>query len=601
MWSPVAYGAPVTVQQRAVNHLSFRAACFRESLFIMESTRPGNPKHRLRKLLAAVAIWPLLACTAELGSTPQENSTPGGQQPGEDGEAPGELLPFEPQAGLLRRLTRAQFRNAVHEVTGVEVDVNELQADSYSSDFASVGASTVVTSNRGAEQYISVVEKAVSDLFSDETRATSFLGCAPEVGDASCYRSFFERVGRKAWRRPLTVEETDRLVGVSQNAELELESALDGALWGTVALLASPHFLYRSELGTAEGDSRRLVGFEMASRLSFLLWNTVPDEKLLDAAESGALSTKEDIVAAATWMLDTPAGREAVAAFAEEYMRLDRISGQAKDGVLYPQFGPALKEAMVVDMRETWSIVAFDQNQSVLDLMSTRTVVANADLARLYGLNDSGMAGDSFIELTLPEDSPRAGILNKAGFLSQYANQIEGSPTLRGKFIQEAFLCTHVPAPPGDIALELPAALPEKPTTKRERLAAHNNQPACAKCHTMMDPMGFPLEQFDAIGQFRTTELGLDIDTTGEFMGTPVDDGKHLGAVMSSSEEIAACIVRKYYSYALGREEGKTDKGTLLDLSSSFKDSGHRFRQLILDVVSNDAFALTKEQADLQP
>ncbi len=544
-------------------------------------------------------MLPLSACTGDLRSTAAEVSEGSKGTPGVD--EPQELLPFEAQPGLLRRLTRAQFRNAIRGITGVEVDVQQLEADSHSGDFASVGASSVVTSNLGAEQYLTAVEEAVAELFSDASRATSFLGCTPEPQESSCFRSFFERVGRQAWRRPLSAEELDQLVGVAQNAEVELESPLEAAQWGTVALLASPNFLYRTELGTIEGESRRIVGYEMASRLAFLLWNTLPDEELLEAAESGALSTKEDVVAAATRMLDAPSGREAVAAFADEYMRLDRINGQAKDEELYPDFGPALKEAMAVDMRETWSIVAFDEDQSVLNLLSTRTVVANPELARLYGLDDSGMSPGSFEQFTLPEDASRAGILSKAGFLAQFANQVEGSPTLRGKFIQEALLCTTVPPPPGAIALELPEPLPEKPTTKRERLGLHNTQPACARCHTLMDPLGFPLEQFDAIGRFRTTELGLQIDATGDFLGTAVDDAKQLGEVMSGSEEIAGCIARKYYSFAIGRGELATDEGTLSEISSSFEESGHRFRHLILEVVGSDAFALVKDQPEPSP
>src|SRR5690606_25373377 len=216
----------------------------------------------------------------------------------------------------------------------------------------------------------------------------------------------------------------------------------------------------------------------------------------------------------------------------------DRVALQAKDPALFPQYSSALKEAMVVDMRDTWSSIALQQDRSVLDLFSTTTVVVNAELASLYGLDPSGMDSQSFVELALPDDGPRAGIHSKARLLSQFANQVEGSPTLRGKFIREALLCTDIPATPGDVALELPEPSPENPTTKRERRAMHNTG-ACANCHSMMDPLGLPLEQFNAIGQFRTTELGLTIDASGEFDGVLVDDAKHLGTVMSTSETIA--------------------------------------------------------------
>jgi hypothetical protein len=528
---------------------------------------------------------------------------PGEEMP--DGHVPDpevEASPFVPQSGLLRRLTRNQFRNAVRDLTGVEVDIQRLEADSFNGEFAAVGASTVVTSNLGAEQYLTAIEEAVAEIFVDLARAEALLGCTPVLGDSSCVKGFVERVGTRAWRRRLTAPEIDQLAGVAGTAETELESPMEGARWATVALLSSPHFLYRTELGTPDGaETRRLAGYEMASRLSFLLWNTLPDEQLLAEAESGGLSTTEGTLAAATRMLDDPRGREAVAAFAEDYMRLDRIASQAKDPELYPEYDAALREAMVVDMRETWSSIALQQNKSVLELFSTPTVVVNAELAALYGLDPAGMTPGAYVELTLPGDGPRAGILSKAGFLSQFANQIEGSPTLRGKFVREALLCTTVPAPPGDVALELPEPSPDQPSTKRERLALHNSESTCANCHSMMDPLGLPLEQFDAIGRFRATEMGLSIDTTGDFDQVPVDDAKHLGVVMSTSETIAECLVQKYFSYALGRVEVATDEGTLHTLSDAFSESGHRFRQLILDLVATEGFATVQLQPGVLP
>lgn len=560
----------------------------------VEAGREEAVRGRARKGAAIVVACSLMACTGQLVEPPGGNGEP------EGGEVADHDASFEPQPGLLRRLTRAQFRNATYDLTGVTVDVQELEADSFKGEFASVGASTVVTSNLGAEQYLAAIEGAVAEVFSDEDQAEAFLGCAPAMGDDSCFHDFLGRVGTRAWRRPLIDQEVEQLTGVARTAEAEFASAMEGARWGTVALLASPNFLYRTELGASDGDSLRLLGYEMASRLSFLLWNTLPDTQLLEDAEAGALSTTEGVLAAATRMLEDPRGREAVAAFAEEYMRLDRIAGQAKDPVHFPEYGPGLKEAMVVDMRETWANVALQQDRSVLDLFSTTAAVANADLARLYGLDDAGMDSQSFAEVSLPDAGPRLGILGKAGFLSQFANQVEGSPTLRGKFIREALLCTTIPAPPGDVALELPEPSPDRPTTKRERLGRHNSDKACANCHTMMDPLGLPLEQFDAIGRFRTTELGLTIDASGEFDGVPVADAKELGVVMSESVAISECMVRKYFSYALGRPEVRTDDGVLNALSTSFEESGYRFRELILALIASEAFSVVQpRQGDL--
>jgi hypothetical protein len=295
-------------------------------------------------------------------------------------------------------------------------------------------------------------------------------------------------------------------------------------------------------------------------------------------------------------MLQAPAGRRAVGAFAEEYMRLDRVLTQAKDASLFPDYGPALQAAMVRDMRESWEITAYDNDGSALGIFSTTTVVANAELATLYGLDASGLDSDTFRAFELPGDGPRLGILSKAGFLSQFANQKEGSPTLRGKFIREALMCQPVQPPPGNIALELPEPSDDAPMTKRERLEVHRDSPACAGCHDLMDPMGLPLENFDAIGRFRTTDHGLPIDASGEFDGTPVADARALGMVMSSSDTVAACLARKYYSYAVGHEQREVDAGVVQALTASFKASGYRLRSLILEIVTSEAFGSVAPQ-----
>ncbi|WP_437497340.1 DUF1592 domain-containing protein [Sorangium sp. So ce1099] len=495
-------------------------------------------------------------------------------------------------------MTRTQFRNAVRDVFDVEVNVDALDADSWNGNFAVIGAATVVTSERGVEQYHTAIEGAVDAVFADSARRDRFIGCTPSGGqDDACVRGFIEAQGLRAWRRPLEAAEVDRLAAVASKAATELGSAVEGVRWATVALFTSPNFLYRPELGAPSADgSLRLTGYEMASRLAFLVWNSLPDEELLEQAASGGLATVEGVRAAATRLLDAPAGREAIGAFAEEYMRLDRIGTQAKDQALFPEYGAALQAAMVRDMRDTWEVLAFDEQTSALDLFSTTKVVVNRELAEVYGLDTAGLSSGTFEVRSLPADGPRVGILGKAGFLSQFANQKEGSPTLRGKFMRDALMCTPIPPPPGDVALELPEPPADRPLTKRQRLEAHRTAPACAACHAYMDPLGLPLETFDAIGRFRTTDHGLPIDPSGDFDGAPVADARELGMTVSASDEVARCLVRKYYSYAAGHEERAVDGSVLNTLAASFEASGFKLRELVLDVVTNEAFSSVAPQ-----
>jgi hypothetical protein len=505
---------------------------------------------------------------------------------------------FAPAPGMLRRLTRTQFRNAMNDVFGYAVDITTLDSDSWDANFASIGASVVVTSDQGAEQYNTAIENAVNVVFSDTTKRTQFVGCTPTgQSNDTCLRGYIQKLGSRAWRRPLTSSELDGFGSLAASASTTLASAVEGARWATVELFESPNFIYRPELGApASSGGLRFSGYEMAGRLSFLIWNSLPDQMLLDQATSGTLATADGIRTAATRMLDASAGRESVGNFAEEYMRLDRIVTQAKDPSLFPAYGTNLQTAMVRDMRDTWASLAFDDQTSAMNLFTTTKVVVNADLATLYGLDPTGLTSTTFKTTSLPADGPRIGILSKAGLLSEFANQQSGSPTLRGKFIRESLMCLTVPPPPPGVntaAVDQPTTVP---MTKRQRLEAHRAAAACAGCHALMDPLGLPLESYDAIGKYRTTDNGLPVDPTSTFDGQPVADSRGLGVAASQSVTVAQCLVQKYYAYAMGYPLRDVDGSVLNALATAFNASGFKLRDLILAVVTNDAFSSVAPQ-----
>jgi hypothetical protein len=502
---------------------------------------------------------------------------------------------FAPAPGLLRRLTRTQFRNALSDVFGyVLADLGKIDTDSWDSNFANIGASVVVTSDKGAEEYNTVVEAAVDAVFADATKRATFIGCTP-TGQAAdtCLRGYLQKLGLRAWRRPLTSAELDALGKVAAGAATTLGTAAEGARWATVALFESPNFLYRPELGAG---ALRFTDHEMAGRLSFLIWNSLPDQMLLDQATNGMLRTPEGIRTAVTRLLDAPAGRESVGNFAEEYLRLDRIATQAKDASLFPEYGAALQVAMVRDVRDTWASLVFDDQTNVMSIFTTTKVVVNSDLAKLYGLPTTGLTSTTFQTKSLPADGPRAGLLTKAALLSDYANQQWGSPTLRGKFIRESLMCGIVPLPPDGVDLSAADQLTDKPTTKRQRLELHRSAAGCAACHSLMDPLGLPLENFDAVGKYRATENGLTIDPSGTFDGRPVANSRELGVAASESVTVAQCLVRKFHGYAMGRPERPADGTVLNSLAATFSGSGYKMRDLIVAVVTHDAFSSVAPQ-----
>jgi hypothetical protein len=504
---------------------------------------------------------------------------------------------FAPAPGLLRRLTRTQFRNAMNDIFGYAVDISRLDTDSFEDNFASIGASVVVTSDQGAEQYNTAVESAVDLVFSDATKRSAFMACTPTgMANDTCLRGYIQKLGLRAWRRPLTTAELDGFGTLSASATTTMGSAVEGARWATVALFESPNFVYRPELGATTNGSLRYGAYEMAERLSFLIWNSIPDQMLLDQAAGGMLATADGIRTAATRMLGTTQGRESVGNFAEEFLRLDRITTQAKDPALFTTYGPTLQAAMVRDVRDTWASLVFDDQTSVMDLFTTTKAVVNSDLASLYGLDTTGLTSTKYKTVSLPANGARSGILSKAGLLSEFANQQSGSPTLRGKFIRESLLCQTVPPPPPGVNTAGVDQPTDVPMTKRQRLEIHRSDSKCSGCHALMDPLGLPLESFDAIGAYRTTDNGLPVDPTSTFDGQAVADSRALGVAASQSVTVAQCLVRRFYAYAVGYPERAEDGSVLNSVAATFNASGSKMRDLILAVVTSDAFSSVAPQ-----
>ena len=355
---------------------------------------------------------------------------------------------------MLRRLTRTQFRNAVRDVFGVEVNIDELDADSWNGNFAVIGAATVVTSERGVEQYQTAIESAVNAVFADATKRAQFIGCTPTGAQTdACLRGFIQTLGLRAWRRPLDGGGARPTVAVAAKASTELGGAIEGARWATVALFISPNFLYRPELGaTTANGSLRLTGYEMASRLSFLVWNSLPDKMLLDQAASGMLDTADGIRAAATRLLDAAAGREAVGAFAEEYMRLDRIATQAKDPALFPSTAPRCRRRWCATCEAPGRSIAFDDRSErarpVHDHEGRRQRGARQALRPRHDRSHLDHLPDPLAARRRPaRRHPRQGRVSLA-----VREPERGLPhACAASSCARRCMCTPIPPPPGDV------------------------------------------------------------------------------------------------------------------------------------------------------
>jgi hypothetical protein len=396
-----------------------------------------------------------------------------------------------------------------------------------------------------------------------------------------------------AWRQPLTPAQVTRYTTLIANVAATLGDVNEGMRAGLEGLLLSPNFLYRIERGapTAAGGSAfwQYTSSEVATRLAYFLTNSTPDATLLDLADQDGLATKEAILAQADRLLGTAVGRESVGNFASELYQLQIIAARAKDPK-FTDYTPALQTAMTQEIPAMFQSIVFDRNASALELLTTRSTFVTKELAALYGLPTTGLSSTSLTATTLPADGLRAGLLTTAGFLSLYANQEEGSPTQRGKFIRETLLCTTIPLPPPNVSTVLPDPPAGVVYTKRQRLATHESVASCAVCHKMMDPLGLTLENFDAIGKYRSTDQGLPIDVSGDLDGTSFSGPVALGQTLAAQPGVADCLVRNMYRYGTGHVETTTEQPVLDALKSNFRTGGYHVRDLMRDIVSSDGF-----------
>ena len=332
-------------------------------------------------------------------------------------------------------------------------------------------------------------------------------------------------------------EELDRYLALARTLGDEVEDVLAGV---TAALLQSPNFLYRSEIGVPDPTDpgrRLLTSFELAARLSYFLWAAPPDEALLDAAESGALATDAGLEAQTRRLLASPRARSTMAEFFVELFRLRRLDRINESRTKYRQYTPTLGASMRGETLRLIEAIAFDPGRDFREIFSARFTYLNPELARLYGLPTPPLARPTdYVRVELPPQQGRAGVLGHGSFLTIFAHATTSSPTKRGKFIRESLLCQAVPPPPPDVATRLPKDEEGKPArTTRQKLEAHRKDARCNGCHKAMDPLGLAFEGFDGIGAARQREAGLPIDTSGELDGVSFGDPGQLGALLSKS------------------------------------------------------------------
>jgi hypothetical protein len=492
----------------------------------------------------------------------------------------------------LRRLTHSQYNNTVRDL----LDDRSMPARQFPpEDFVNGFKNQYASQNLSQlleDAFSAAAEKLAKSAFRNGS-SHGLISCKPS---AECRTQFIQSFGLKTFRRPLQPAEIRRYEALfAKGADF-----LGGAQLVVQAMLQSPNFLFRLE----DTNNPKWRAYAAAARLSYSLWDSMPDDALFAAAERGELNTPQGVEKAARRMLDDPKARQALDEFVYQWLRFDRVLTATKERRVFPQFTADTALAMTQEARRFVSDLVWG-GRNFMELFTAEYGYPNGDLARIYGVSEPAT---DFDRVSFPANSERAGLLGQALFLTLTAKPDETSPTARGLFVREQFLCQHVADPPPGVNTNLPPVTQAKPVTNRDRMSAHTLDKSCASCHNLIDPIGFGFEKFDAVGQRReklkltfgqvsrenrrtpakVTTIELDLNTSGQVAGLPnssFSSPKELGGVLAASPQCQECIVKQYFRYISGRTETPADRPLIRKVFEDFSKSGFQFREMIISMM----------------
>lgn len=494
-----------------------------------------------------------------------------------------------------RLLTDAQYSNSIAQVFGSDISESVLAPippmERTDGLLASGAAFVGITSDQISQ--IQLAATSIAEKVVDEAHRDFLIPCRPESldsADPACAGLFLSQSGRLLLRRPLSENQLAELIDIAGYAAQQTENFYEGLALALEAILISPEFVFvveRAEPDPEQPDLMRLDSYSLASRLSFFLWNAPPDDALLQAAESGALHSREGLEREVDRLLASDRLEQGMRNFFDDMLAFDEFESLAKDPLVYPMVtGTTLEHAREQTLRTIIDHLLVEE-ADYRDLFTTRKTFMSMPLATLYGIPTA----QGWQPYEFDEDSPRIGLLTHVSFLAANSHSVRSSPTLRGKALRERFLCQKVPDPPPNVdfsALEEA----ENARTARERLAAHNSNPSCAGCHLITDPMGLSLENFDGAGVFRQTEDGAELDISGELDGIFYDDIAGLASALRDHPKLSACLVNRLYAYGTGGPVSlRYDRDILSWFEHRFVQADYRLPQLLRELALSQAFS----------
>ena len=560
------------------------------------------------RLLAVSSRYSLLCGVMATALIMAGCSQPGAERGAASPTATPAALPDATSAARVRLMTATQYANVIADIFGADIKPGKPLGPLTRTDGLVSTAAARVGVTSGDMMKLQRAAAAVAAQVVDNgnleqeipSHRDSLVPCKPKdiaASDDACATKFIAQTGRLLYRRPLSEQLLSEYVAKARTAadsNKDFYVGLTGVLEG---MLVDPNVLMITDV--AENDpknpgQKRLDAYSVASRLSFFLWNTVPDDAILKMAESGEILTPKGRARAVDTMLASPKLENGVRAFFDDMFAFEDFDNLSKDGAIYPIVtGTALRDSREQTLR-TIADHLVTRKGDYRDLFTTKNTFMSPALAAIYQVPTR----PGWTPYTFPDTSPRAGILTHVSFLAVHAHPARSSATLRGKALRELFLCQKVPAPPPNVdfsALEDPTS-PFR--TARDRVNFHLQNPVCAGCHKITDPMGLALENFDGGGQFRDNEKGVPIDASGVLDGASFKNIAGLSHAMREHPQVPRCLVRRIYSYGTGGPLTNDSNDQVDALTKVFASNGYRVPELMRAIASSDAFVRV---SDIEP
>ena len=492
----------------------------------------------------------------------------------------------------VRRITESQYRHTIADIFGPEIKINaRFEPERREEGLLAIGSSQLSLTSAGFEQYFALAT-SISDQVLGEKQRTRSVPCKPAdpvQADDACARQFIQSYGERLFRRPLTESETLARIKPASVGAKQSRDFYAGLKLALTSLLIAPEFLFRVETAEPDPANRgqyRLDGYSKAARVSFLLWDSAPDQELLAAARSGAIHTEVGLKQELTRMISSTRYEDGVRAFFADLLQLDGFENLVKDPTIYPKFNQAVSDSAKEQTLRTVVDLLVRKQRDYRELFTSNETFINRPLASVYRVPFASTS--EWAPYTFPESSERSGILTQVSFLSLHAHPGTSSPTKRGIKLLEIFMCQPTPDPPANV--DFSSVQDTTKGTVRGRLLDHMNNKGCASCHRMTDPPGLGLEHFDGLGQLRTMENGAPIDVTTDLYGVKFEGARGLGKVLYNNPDTSACLVRKIYAYGVGRKTEERDESYLAEQTKAFAANGYRLPGLMSQIASSPEF-----------